>query len=74
MRLTRPGGTLQCPLQSNGRYLMIYLKSCKRCTGDRTLERDMYGWYIMCLNCGHVAYPEVPTREKARVDEVRHPA
>jgi uncharacterized OB-fold protein len=61
---------------------MIYFKSCTRCTGDRTLERDMYGWYIICLNCGHVAYPETQVKEKVRgksrekvqVAAVRRPA
>ena len=43
---------------------MIYFKSCPRCAGDRTLERDMYGWYIMCLNCGFVTYPDVRMKER----------
>ena len=49
---------------------MIYFKSCERCIGDRTLERDMYGWYIICLNCGHVSYPEVSTKQNARLETV----
>ena len=36
---------------------MIFFKSCPRCEGDRALERDSYGWYIICLICGHVSYP-----------------
>ena len=38
---------------------MILFKSCPRCSGDRTLERDFYGWYILCLLCGYVSYPNV---------------
>ncbi len=38
---------------------MIFFKTCPRCSGDRSLEKDMYGWYIICLNCGFVTYPEV---------------
>ena len=32
-------------------------KSCPRCSGDRSLEWDYDGWYILCLMCGHVSYP-----------------
>ena len=38
---------------------MVYFKSCVRCEGDRILEKDMYGWYVLCLACGSVTYPEV---------------
>ena len=37
---------------------MLMFKSCPRCLGDRSLERDLYGWYVVCLACGHVSYPE----------------
>lgn len=36
---------------------MVLFKSCPRCSGDRTLEHDLYGWYIICLACGYVTYP-----------------
>ena len=36
---------------------MILFKSCPRCSGDRTMEEDLYGHYILCLTCGHVSYP-----------------
>ena len=38
---------------------MVLFKSCPRCSGDRTLEHDLYGWYILCLACGFVTYPSV---------------
>ena len=38
---------------------MVLFKSCPRCSGDRTLEQDSYGWYVICLTCGYVTYPDV---------------
>ena len=38
---------------------MILFKSCLRCSGDRILEQDFYGWYILCLACGYVTYPDL---------------
>lgn len=32
---------------------MLWLKSCPRCGGDLVLERDRYGPYIYCVQCGH---------------------
>lgn len=32
----------------------LYLKSCLRCGGDMTTEKDYYGAYKTCLQCGHV--------------------
>lgn len=31
---------------------MLYLKACPRCRGDVKYERDMYGKYLECLQCG----------------------
>jgi len=28
-------------------------KACPRCKGDVYLEKDMYGWYEQCLQCGY---------------------
>jgi len=28
-------------------------KSCPRCKGAVYLEKDMYGWYEQCLQCGY---------------------
>ena len=38
---------------------MIFFKSRPRCSGDRSLERDYYGRYVLCLTCGYVTYPDV---------------
>jgi len=43
---------------------MIYFKSCQRCAGDRSLEQDMYGWYVICLGCGSVTYPDIVEKRK----------
>ena len=32
---------------------MFWLKNCPRCHGDLFQERDQYGWYVSCLQCGH---------------------
>ena len=53
---------------------MIMFKSCTRCHGDRSLEHDYDGWYILCLACGYVTYPEVPTAEARRANEDRKTA
>ena len=31
---------------------MLWLKGCPRCDGDLHEERDMYGEYTACLQCG----------------------
>ena len=34
---------------------MLKLKSCPKCKeGATTLDRDLYGWYEYCLQCGHI--------------------
>ncbi len=52
---------------------MIYFKSCQRCSGDRSLEQDMYGWYVICLGCGSVTYPDI-VEEKKPAAASRHTA
>ncbi len=32
---------------------MMRLKGCPHCTGDVYEERDRYGTYTACLQCGH---------------------
>ena len=33
---------------------MLYLKSCPRCKGALYLNRDIYGTYKECLQCGYM--------------------
>ena len=34
---------------------MWNLKGCPRCGGDIYLDRDRYGWYEQCLQCGYLS-------------------
>ena len=43
---------------------MVFFKSCERCSGDQTLEHDFEGWYVLCLLCGNVTYPELDLEEE----------
>ena len=48
-------------------------KACKRCHGDLSVEADVYGTYIQCLQCG-ATYSEEEFKEiveKARQTAVR---
>lgn len=29
-------------------------KSCPRCEGDTFVDKDQYGWYRECLQCGRI--------------------
>jgi len=31
---------------------MIRMKSCPKCNGDVLIDRDQYGWYEQCIQCG----------------------
>lgn len=34
---------------------MLWFKACPRCkNGDLELGKDMYGWNILCLQCGYM--------------------
>ncbi|MCX6013020.1 MAG: hypothetical protein NTV30_06355 [Chloroflexi bacterium] len=33
---------------------MWKFKGCPRCKGDLYLEKDTYGWYEECLQCGYM--------------------
>jgi hypothetical protein len=41
---------------------MMYYKSCLRCEGDRSLEHDFDGYYLLCLQCGAVQYPSIQAK------------
>lgn len=34
--------------------MALYLKSCPRCRGDMHSNKDIYGEYRLCLQCGHM--------------------
>ena len=58
---------------------MLWLKSCLRCqAGAVVLDRDMYGEYVLCLQCGYIKDPgdgskfkELQRKPKARVSANR---
>lgn len=31
---------------------IVLAKACKRCGGDLSIENDIYGLYIECIQCG----------------------
>jgi DNA-directed RNA polymerase subunit M/transcription elongation factor TFIIS len=33
---------------------MIMFKACPKCKGDLYLNRDMYGKYVNCFQCGYL--------------------
>ena len=33
---------------------MISFRKCPRCNGDILLDKDHFGWYIECLQCGYL--------------------
>jgi ribosomal protein L37AE/L43A len=51
---------------------MLRLKSCPKCKGDVRIDRDQYGWYEQCLQCGHVRDMEPFTMDTSAPKE-HHP-
>ncbi|MDO8628851.1 MAG: hypothetical protein Q7R41_00010 [Phycisphaerales bacterium] len=41
---------------------MMYLRACFRCGGDVFLDRDTYGAFFKCLQCGFSR--DVPSRDE----------
>jgi DNA-directed RNA polymerase subunit M/transcription elongation factor TFIIS len=41
---------------------MLEFKSCPRCQGDMITNRDIYGSYKECLQCGHMVDIEQPNK------------
>ena len=33
---------------------MLYLKSCSKCHGDMYLDKDLFGSFRQCLQCGKI--------------------
>ena len=49
---------------------MFYFKGCPRCKGDLHSNRDMYGSYDECLQCGYMRDIEEPNKLLATLSEV----
>ena len=50
---------------------MIGFKGCPKCHGDLYLNKDMYGKYISCLQCGYMK--DLPRESKESAVEIRQP-
>ena len=48
--------------KSRSREGKVVLRSCPKCRGARRIERDPFGWYVMCFNCGYTTYPSTTDR------------
>ena len=54
-------------------FCRILTKACKRCGGDLSLERDKYGTYFECIQCGAISselelmYPSTQAASERRV-------
>ena len=46
---------------------MFYFRSCPKCQGDMYLERDAYGSYRKCLQCGRMIELESPKAARPKV-------
>jgi hypothetical protein len=58
---------------------MIWFKSCPRCaTGDVLLDRDVYGSYLLCLQCGFMGDVKKPGAEalsrRLKMEPAKQPA
>lgn len=42
------------PTSEKSNNTMFYFKACPKCQGDQTLEKDAYGEYKKCLQCGTI--------------------
>lgn len=42
-------------------------KACPKCKGDVFIEKDMFGWYEQCLQCGHMHDLEVNDKKERTV-------
>ncbi len=47
--------------------MMLSLKNCPRCKGDMQSNRDVYGPYTECLQCGHMDYSGTITTAGTRL-------
>lgn len=43
--------------------MFLRLKECDKCGGDLSLDRDKYGWFWLCFQCGKLW--DVESREAA---------
>lgn len=40
---------------------MMWFKACPRCLqGDLSLNKDLFSWYLLCLQCGYLVDVDNP--------------
>ena len=47
---------------------MFWLKCCPRCEGDLYEDKDTYGRYLACLQCGRVINPKIESGANNNLD------
>lgn len=48
---------------------MIYSKACPKCIGDIVYDRDWWGYFLKCVQCGYTWYGAEPgKRQPERVE------
>jgi uncharacterized protein (DUF983 family) len=51
---------------------MSNLKICPRCKGGVVLDRDYWGWYEQCMQCGYLYdLPNIAEVESSLAQEIR---
>lgn len=45
---------------------MFYFKACAKCQGDLSLEKDPYGDFLKCMQCGTLTDVEINTGSKGQ--------
>lgn len=47
---------------------MFLLKACPRCRGDIYVDRDSYGSFLHCMQCGYIKDLEESSKIRVRVN------
>ena len=53
---------------------MLRLEGCPKCKGAVALDRDRYGWYEQCLQCGYQRDLQVVAKAPHPVESERRVA
>lgn len=52
--------------------MVLKMKSCPRCNGDIAIDKDIYGWYEKCIQCGYLGFLEnMLVNRPFRTEQVR---
>jgi len=56
---------------------MLRFNKCPKCKGNIMLDKDQYGWYEQCLQCGYLHDMDIQATSKpvsTVYEEIRKPA